>query len=208
MTGVQTCALPISLAERNDPARLSQRTVLKQRLKDGRVIAVMNEPMTDGGTIATYQDITESEIAAEMMLEYTQKLERSNRELIDFAYVASHDLQEPLRKIEAFGDRLQKKYGDILPDDGKMFVDRMHNAASRMRRLINDLLSYSRITTNAKPFQWISLNDLVAEVQSDLQIRIEENEAVIECTDLPKIECDATQMRQLIQNLEIGRAHV
>ena len=190
-----------ALAERNDPARLSQRTVLKQRLKDGRVIAVMNEPMTDGGTIATYQDITESEKAAEMMLEYTQKLERSNRELIDFAYVASHDLQEPLRKIEAFGDRLQKKYGDILPDDGKMFVDRMHNAASRMRRLINDLLSYSRITTNAKPFQWISLNELVAEVQSDLQIRIEENAAVIDSNDLPKIECDATQMRQLIQNL-------
>ena len=190
-----------ALAERNDPARLSQRTVLKQRLKDGRVIAVMNEPMTDGGTIATYQDITESETAAVMMLEYTQKLERSNRELIDFAYVASHDLQEPLRKIEAFGDRLQKKYGEILPDDGKMFVDRMHNAASRMRRLINDLLSYSRITTNAKPFQWISLEDLVTEVQSDLQIRIEENEAVIETNDLPKLECDATQMRQLIQNL-------
>jgi PAS domain S-box-containing protein len=190
-----------ALAERNDPARLSQRTVLKQRLKDGRVIAVMNEPMTDGGTIATYEDITESEKAAVMMLEYTQKLERSNRELIDFAYVASHDLQEPLRKIEAFGDRLQKKYGEILPDDGKMFVDRMHNAASRMRRLINDLLSYSRITTNAKPFQWISLNELVAEVQSDLQIRIEENEAIIETNDLPKIECDATQMRQLIQNL-------
>ena len=190
-----------ALAERNDPARLSQRTVLKQRLKDGRVIAVMNEPMPDGGTIATYQDITESEKAAVMMLEYTQKLERSNRELIDFAYVASHDLQEPLRKIEAFGDRLQKKYGEILPDDGKMFVDRMHNAASRMRRLINDLLSYSRITTNAKPFQWISLNELVTEVQSDLQIRIEENAAVIDSNDLPKIECDATQMRQLIQNL-------
>ncbi len=190
-----------AIAERNDPERLSKRMVIKQRLKDGRVIAVMNEPMTDGGTIATYQDITETELNATTMLEYTQKLERSNRELIDFAYVASHDLQEPLRKIEAFGDRLLKKYASILPDDGKMFVDRMHNAAERMRRLINDLLSYSRVTTNAKPFQWISLNELLSDVQSDLQIRIEENSAVIDVGSLPSIEGDPTQMRQLVQNL-------
>ena len=190
-----------AIAERNDPERLSKRMVIKQRLKDGRVIAVMNEPMSDGGTIATYQDITETELNATTMLEYTQKLERSNRELIDFAYVASHDLQEPLRKIEAFGDRLLKKYAHILPDDGKMFVDRMHDAAERMRRLINDLLSYSRVTTNAKPFQWIVLNDLLVDVQSDLQIRIEENAAAIEYGELPTIEGDPTQMRQLLQNL-------
>jgi signal transduction histidine kinase len=190
-----------AIAERNDPERLSKRIVIKQRLKDGRVIAVMNEPMADGGTIATYQDITETELNANTMFEYTQKLERSNRELVDFAYVASHDLQEPLRKIEAFGDRLVKRYASILPDDGKMFVDRMQNAAERMRRLINDLLSYSRVTTNAKPFQWISLNELLVEVQSDLQIRIEENAATIEVGTLPSLECDPTQMRQLVQNL-------
>jgi light-regulated signal transduction histidine kinase (bacteriophytochrome) len=194
-----------ALAERNDPARLSIRSTLKQRLKDGRVIAVMNEPMEDGGTIATYQDITETEKNAETMLEYTQKLEHSNRELIDFAYVASHDLQEPLRKIEAFGDRLIKKYSSILPEDGKMFVDRMHTAAGRMRSLINDLLSYSRITTNAKPFQMVSLRDVLSEVTSDLQIRIEENEAKIDIGELPLIECDPTQMRQLLQNL-VGNA--
>ncbi len=194
-----------ALAERNDPESLRKRTTIKQRLKDGRVIAVMNEPMEDGGTIATYQDITEIEFSAETMLEYTQKLEHSNRELIDFAYVASHDLQEPLRKIEAFGDRLMKKYSSILPEDGKMFVERMHSAAERMRRLINDLLSYSRVTTNAKPFQLISLNDVLAEVVSDLQIRIEENLGKIESNDLPTIECDGTQIRQLLQNL-IGNA--
>jgi PAS domain-containing protein len=105
-----------ALAERNDPSQLARRSVIKQRLKDGRVIAVMNEPMSDGGTIATYQDITETERNATMMLQYTQKLEHSNRELADFAYVASHDLQEPLRKIEAFGERLVNKYGQILPD--------------------------------------------------------------------------------------------
>jgi signal transduction histidine kinase len=194
-----------ALAERNDPARLSIRTTIKQRLKDGRVIAVMNEPMEDGGTIATYQDITETEANAETMLQYTQKLEHSNRELIDFAYVASHDLQEPLRKIEAFGDRLMKKYSSILPEDGKMFVDRMHTAAGRMRSLINDLLSYSRITTNAKPFQMISLKEILSEVVSDLQIRIEENSARVEFDDLLLVECDPTQMRQLLQNL-VGNA--
>jgi signal transduction histidine kinase len=80
-------------------------------------------------------------------------------------------------------------------------VDRMHNAAERMRRLINDLLSYSRVTTNAKPFQWISLKELLEDVRSDLQIRIEENTATIEVGELPSVQGDPTQMRQLVQNL-------
>jgi signal transduction histidine kinase len=190
-----------ALAERNDPERLRTRTTIKQRLKDGRIIAVMNEPMPDGGTIATYQDVTDSEVAAETMLDYTHKLERSNRELIDFAYIASHDLQEPLRKIEAFGDRLAKKYSSILPEDGKMFVDRMQTAAERMRRLINDLLSYSRVTTNAKPFSRVSLGEIMADVTSDLQIRVEEINAKVEFGELPWVEADPTQIHQLLQNL-------
>jgi signal transduction histidine kinase len=194
-----------ALAERNDPARLKQRSVIKQRLKDGRVIAVMNEPMSDGGTIATYQDITELETTTDKMVEYTRKLERSNRELVDFAYVASHDLQEPLRKIEAFGDRLVKKYISVLPEEGQMFVNRMQSAASRMRQLINDLLSYSRVTTAAAPMQKVALNDVLSGVISDLQIRIEETGATVDVGDLPKIEADPMQMRQLFQNL-IGNA--
>jgi PAS domain S-box-containing protein len=194
-----------ALAERSDPEKLAKRSTIKQRLKDGRVIAVMNEPMADGGTIATYHDITEQERSAETMLEYTKKLEASNRELVDFAYVASHDLQEPLRKIEAFGDRLSKKYSATLPDDGKMFVERMQSAAGRMRRLINDLLSYSRVTTAAKPFQKTALNEVVAGVVSDLQIRIEESHGKVEIGDLPVIDGDPTQLRQLLQNI-IGNA--
>jgi signal transduction histidine kinase len=194
-----------ALAQRNDPSQLARRSVIKQYLKDGRVIAVMNEPMQDGGTIATYQDITETERNATTMLLYTQKLEHSNRELADFAYVASHDLQEPLRKIEAFGERLVNKYGSILPEDGKMFVDRMQNAAGRMRTLINDLLSYSRVTTGAKEFQNVSLSRVLNEVLSDLQIRIEETKATINFDELPTIECEPMQMRQLIQNL-LGNA--
>ncbi len=194
-----------ALAQRNDPSQLARRSVIKQYLKDGRIIAVMNEPMGDGGTIATYQDITETERNATTMLQYTQKLEHSNRELADFAYVASHDLQEPLRKIEAFGERLVNKYGSTLPDDGKMFVDRMQNAAGRMRILINDLLSYSRVTTGAKEYQKVSLNKIFYEVLSDLQIRIDETKATINCDELPTIECEPMQMRQLLQNL-LGNA--
>ena len=194
-----------ALAQRNDPEQLRRRSVIKQHLKDGRVIAVMNEPMADGGTIATYQDITESETSAKVMLQYTHKLENSNRELADFAYVASHDLQEPLRKIEAFGERLANKYSSTLPDDGKMFIDRMQNAAGRMRKLINDLLSYSRVTTGAKEFQHVSLNKVLTEVLSDLQIRIEETHATVTHDELPAIDCDSMQMRQLLQNL-LGNA--
>ncbi|NJM28770.1 MAG: PAS domain-containing protein [Rhizobiales bacterium] len=194
-----------ALAERNDPERLRTRTTIKQRLKDGRIIAVMNEPMPDGGTIATYQDITDAETASQTMLDYTRKLERSNRELVDFAYVASHDLQEPLRKIEAFGDRLVRKYAADLPEEGRMFVNRMQSAAERMRLLISDLLSYSRITTAANPFSRNDLTEVVSGVLSDLQIRIEESEATVKVGALPKIECDPMQMRQLFQNL-IGNA--
>jgi signal transduction histidine kinase len=189
-----------ALAERRDPTALKQRVTIKQRLRDGRIIAVMNEPMANGGTIATYQDITETERHAQQMQEYTTKLERSNRELQDFAYVASHDLQEPLRKIEAFGDRLVKKYAKELPDEAQMFVDRMQNAAGRMRRLINDLLAYSRVVSKANPFTKVNLNEVMTGVLSDLQIRIDEAGATIKVADLPEIEGDTTQMRQLLQN--------
>ncbi len=190
-----------ALSERRDPTSLSQRATIKQRLRDGRIIAVMNEPMADGGTIATYQDITDIERSADQMKAYLQKLEQSNRELQEFAYVASHDLQEPLRKIEAFGDRLAKRYGETLPEDGQMFIDRMQNAATRMRRLINDLLSYSRVATKANPFAPVSLNEILDGVMSDLQVRIDETDAKIESDDLPQIDADPTQMRMLMQNL-------
>lgn len=190
-----------ALKARHNPKKLSKRVTIKQHLRDKRVIAVMNEPMPGGGTIATYQDITQLERHEERLQAYNEKLSRSNKELQEFAYVASHDLQEPLRKIEAFGDRLSKKHGDILPDDGKMFVDRMQNAAKRMRELINDLLSYSRVTTKAKPFEVVDLSQVLEGVVSDLQIRLQEVNGVINFDALPALQGDAMQMRQLFQNL-------
>ncbi len=192
-------------AARPDHARLKTQATLNQYLADGRIIAVMHQPIGMGGSIATYQDVTELERSQERLTQYTRQLEVSNRELQDFAYVASHDLQEPLRKIETFGDRLATKYADDLPDGGKKYVERMQNATSRMRLLINDLLGYSRVTTNAKPFSKIDLGECLDGVVGDLQIRIEETNARVDYERLPVIDADRTQMRQLLQNL-VGNA--
>ncbi len=122
-------------AERPDHAKLRTRATLKQYLRDGRVIAVMHEPMPGGGSIATYQDITESERREQALKEHAVKVEASNRELQEFAYVASHDLQEPLRKIETFGQRLGSKYAADLPEGAQLCIGRMENATGRMRKL-------------------------------------------------------------------------
>ncbi|UTA48505.1 ATP-binding protein [Simiduia sp. 21SJ11W-1] len=135
---------------------------------------------------------------------YAQELSRSNRELQSFAFVASHDLQEPLRKIRAFGDRLQDRYSDQL-GDGKDYVERMQNAASRMSKLIEDLLAFSRVSTRRKPFEQVDLQSTVAEVLDDLQFKIEETNAQIKVDPLPTISADPMQMGQLFLNL-IGNA--
>ncbi len=191
----------MALKARDNPSRLAHRSTIKQYLRDGRVMAVMNQPMAGGGSIATYQDITQLERHEESLRAYNDKLARSNKELQEFAYVASHDLQEPLRKIEAFGDRLVKKHGESLPDEGKVFVERMQNASFRMRELINDLLGYSRVTTNAKPFEKVSLCEVIEGVRSDLQIQLQETDGKIEIGELPTLDADPIQMRQLFQNL-------
>jgi light-regulated signal transduction histidine kinase (bacteriophytochrome) len=139
------------------------------------------------------------------MLEYTRKLENSNRELEEFAYVASHDLQEPLRKIEAFGDRLASRYGGTLNEEGRLFLDRMQNAAHRMRRLINDLLAYSRVTTKETKAKPVDLDEVLSGVLADLQVRIDEVTAQITADPLPVVVADHTHMRQLMQNI-IGNA--
>ena len=129
------------------------------------------------------------------------ELERSNRELQDFAFVASHDLQEPLRKIQAFGDRLRRVQGPKFDDQGRDYLDRMHNAAGRMHTLINDLLTFSRVTTKAQPFEPTDLDRIAKDVTSDLETTIEQAEGTVEIDELPTVDADPVQMRQLFQNL-------
>jgi light-regulated signal transduction histidine kinase (bacteriophytochrome) len=129
------------------------------------------------------------------------ELWRSNRELQDFAFVASHDLQEPLRKILAFGDRLKIKSEEMLTEDGQDYLERMLGAASRMQKLIDDLLVFSRITTKARPFTEVDLNLVLADVMETLEHRIDSVGAKVTVEPLPKIEADFVQMNQLFQNL-------
>lgn len=157
------------------------------------------------GAVSTAENITARLQTEAELRRYAKKLEFSNRELEDFAYVASHDLQEPLRKIEAFGDRLAAKYAAELGEDGKSYLERMQSAAGRMRALINDLLSYSRVSTKTKPFARVNLGKIAEEVLSDLETRIEETGAQVVIQNLPEITADPSQMRQLFQNL-IGNA--
>ena len=131
----------------------------------------------------------------------TESLSRSNRELEQFASVASHDLQEPLRKIQAFGDRLQSKYRDDLGEQGKDYLDRILASASRMRRLIDDLLSFSRVASKAQPFVQTDLVALLNEVASDLEGRLQQTGGRIEIGALPTLEGDPMQLQQLFQNL-------
>jgi signal transduction histidine kinase len=133
--------------------------------------------------------------------ERTAELKRSNDALQQFAYIASHDLQEPLRKVAAFGDRLKTKFSGVLDAQGRDYLERMQAAAGRMSTLITDLLAYSRITTKAQPIVPIDLAGVVREVLSDLEVRLEQTGGRVEVGDLPLIDADPLQMRQLFQNL-------
>ena len=132
---------------------------------------------------------------------YAKKLERSNKELQDFASVASHDLQEPLRKIQAFSDRLKSQCAGALDDQARDYVDRIQNAAGRMHTLINDLLTYARVASKARPFVATDLVSITREVVSDLEARIEQVNGRVDVGDLPSVEADPMQVRQLMQNL-------
>jgi PAS domain S-box-containing protein len=147
------------------------------------------------------RDITDSKRAQEKLKRYAKELEQSNRELQEFAYVASHDLQEPLRKVQVFSSRLQAKYSEALDDRGQDYLARMQNAVARMQNLINGLLTYSRVTTQAQPFVSVDLAQVVQEILSDLEIHIQQVGGRVEAGDLPTLEADPIQMRQLLQNL-------
>lgn len=153
------------------------------------------------GVVGISRDITsfkEAQLERERLI---AELERSNRELQDFAYISSHDLQEPLRKIQTLADRLQSKYLDALDEQGCNYLARMQESAARSQALIQDLLAYSRLATKARPFQRVDLTAVIENVLSELEMQIEETGARVKVGPLPQVEADAVQMRQLFQNL-------
>jgi PAS domain S-box-containing protein len=177
------------------------------RHADGTPVAVsvsispVSEQDVQEGAVVIARDIRARKRADEELKSALRHLEQSNRELEDFAYVASHDLQEPLRKIQAFGDLLRSKHALVLPDQARDYIERMQAAAKRMQVLINDLLMFSRVTTKAQPFVHVDLDKIAAEVVKDLEVRLHETGGRIDIGPLPAIDADPLQMRQLLQNL-------
>ncbi len=147
------------------------------------------------------REIAERQHAEERLQRTAAALKRSNEELEQFAYIASHDLQEPLRKVQGFGKMLQESAGDKLDEQSRDFLQRMFAAVDRMRDLIDGLLAYSRITTKASPFERVDLNQIAQEVLSDLEMRIQQTDGEVIVHDLPTLDADPLQMRQLLQNL-------
>src|SRR5208283_4375135 len=152
-------------------------------------------------TRTTMTDISDRKKAEEKLTALAERLELSNRELEQFAFIASHDLQEPLRKILAFGEILGRKSGDKLNEDGKEYLSRMQNSAKRMQQLIRDLLKYSRVATRSEPQDTVALREAVMEVISDLELKIERLGANVEVFELPAIKGEKSQICQLFQNL-------
>ena len=143
----------------------------------------------------------ELERTLEKLTHTNEELARSNGELEQFAYIASHDLQEPLRKVKAFGALLADEFGDKLGEDGGMYVERMGNAAGRMSTLIDDLLAFSRVTRRTEAFCTTDLKRIADEVVVDLEARIASSGGRVEVAELPSVEARPTQIRQLFQNL-------
>ncbi len=175
-----------------------------------RIVLSLKFPLrsTDGKMYAVcgiLTDISDRKRAEEELQSYMTKLEESNKALQDFTSIASHDLQEPLRKVTSFGMRLKSKYAQALDETGKDYLERMLGAAERMQALLKALLEYSRVTTKAEPFVLFDLTTLIHEVLDDLEVRISETGGKVEVGDLPSIKADPNQMRRLFQNL-IGNA--
>ncbi|SFE41930.1 sensor histidine kinase [Spirosoma endophyticum] len=171
----------------------------------------------DGGGINAWLDILSTKMGDEVLVTFSDytplkqlqqqlensiiDLQRSNKNLEQFAYVASHDLQEPLRKIQAFGDIIQAQFSPILGEGGADMIGRMQSAAARMQLLIKDVLAYSRIANNRETVTSVDLNKIVDYVLSDIDTLISDKAAIVSVDLLPTVRGDAAQLRQLFQNL-------
>ena len=186
------------------------------KVTDGAVIKRVSKPFELKGQmvgkICSFRDITlryhqENEIKQHkleletMVQERTSELQRSNDELKHFAYVVSHDLQEPNRMVINFMELLKYKYDNQLDERANQYISFAVEGAHRMRRLIKDILTYSRVHSEKKAFEDVDLNRVLQDVQKDLVMSIDENSARIICSAMPTVVGDSTQIRQLFQNL-------
>lgn len=192
------CPLPLYAAGKTE--RLHQSITLQPLSADGLGCQIQ---IFD----ATPEAVREAKLIDNRTnLEKTNKeLMRSNEDLQHFTMVASHDMKDPLRKVQTFADRLKSTHGDVLDERGMDYLDRIQSTARNMEMLIVDLLDFARVASRAKPFAPVDLGRLVGDLVAGLDVQIKETGAQIDIGDLPTLDCDPSQMRQLFQNL-IGNA--
>jgi PAS domain S-box-containing protein len=171
----------------------------------GRWFTAQVAPLGEGRVLWVASDDTERHRAREMLEKHAAELARSNRELQEFAYVASHDLQEPLRKVQAFGDRLARRAEGGLDATSRDYLARMQAAAARMQGLIHDLLAFARVATEARPPVPVRLERAAREAVADLSARLAETNGTVEIGPLPDARADPVQVRRVLQNL-VGNA--
>ncbi len=195
------CPVP-AVVDGTEPAQMD-------RIIRGRIYQMYYFPFTDtdGSTVVMEfgLDVTDQRYAQEQIRAYMRELQRSNEDLEQFAYVASHDLQEPLRAVSGFMQLLQKGYAEAFDERGRTFVSRSVDAAQRMQLMINDLLAYSRITTRGDSFDRCDMNEIMKSALENLSVSIDNKGAAVTCDSLPAVTGDRGQLIRLLQNL-IGNA--
>ena len=191
----------MTLARVVDGEEVTEPDVYEIDAFDGatRVVRLEGRPIRDAAGEVTRGVVTLTDITERRR--YQKQLEESNERLEQFAYAASHDLQEPLRMVSSYLSLVERRYGDELDADAQEFLEFAVDGADRMRDMIDGLLEYSRVETRGDPFEPVDLDDVLADVREDVKMRIEETGAEITSADLPTVQGDVTQLRQVFQNL-------
>ncbi len=185
---------------------LDHKVKVKSKDEIGELGAAFNRMTENLQQITASRDELNKEITERKKVEQKLKktmadLARSNKELEQFAYVASHDLQEPLRMISSYTQLLEKRYSDKLDQDAREFINYAVDGANRMQKMINDLLQYSRVTTRGKEFELVEVSSALGQARANLNILIEENQAMVTNDELPQVKVDKSQLVLLFQNL-------
>jgi PAS domain S-box-containing protein len=162
-----------------------------------RVVPFSTEPRA----YLLYTDVSELERARERLSETVDRLERSNERLQQFAYVASHDLQEPARMVSSYVTLLDDEYGDQLDEEAREYIDFAADGATRMQEMIDSLLDYSRVSTRAEEFAEVDVDDVLADTLQNLELLVEDHDATVTTEPMPTVEADRNQLGQVFQNL-------
>jgi signal transduction histidine kinase len=190
--------------EQKQPYRLEFSITNEQGIFK-RIYAENFIKFNDQGDVLEYcgivKDITENYRFKKALEQKIEQLDRSNSSLQEFVYVASHDLQEPLRKISTFTERIDAKYKEALGEEGRSYLKRVLASTGNMQTLLEDLLDFSKLSFGEKKFEKVNLQQCINGVISDLELKIEESKTVVNCGESPDIEAFPSQIRQLFSNL-------